>query len=130
MTTVFLTGDRSMNPAVAFPVAAKILGDIAVNNVVARLAGDEAQVVEIVTGDNDGFELVIRMLLEGLGATAQVIPTGVTDDNKPAWDVRHEVVNARCDKVAFVHTDPLGSSIGQSLMRVCGDKVEMPLEIV
>lgn len=126
MTTIFLTGDRSMNPVIAIPAAVQIIGEVAATNAVAKLTEADEH-FEIVTGDNSGFEQAVRLVLEGLGATLEVVPTGTDPDtDKPAWDTRHEVVNARADRVVFVHTDPLASSIGQSLMKVCGDKVEMP----
>lgn len=125
MTTIFLTGDRSMNPLLAVQVAGQLVFEIAASNAIASLAG--AEPIAIATGDNAGFERAVRDVLEGLGATPTVVPTGVNPDtDKPAWDTRHEVVNALADRVVFVHTDPLSSSLGASLMKVCGDKVELP----
>lgn len=125
MTTVFLTGDRSMNPLLAVSVAGQLLAEIGAANAIATLTGNDP--IAIATGDNAGFERAIRDVLEGLGATPTVVPTGTDPDTgKPAWDIRHEVVNALADRVVFIHTDPLSSSLGASLMKVCGDKVELP----
>lgn len=125
MTTVFLTGDRSMNPLIAVSLAGQLIAELGVANAIAELTENEP--FAIVTGDNTGFEQAVRAVLGGLGATPQIIPTGTDPDTgKPAWDTRHEVVNARADRVIFLHTDPLASSLGSSLMKVCGDKVELP----
>lgn len=120
MTNLFLTGDRSMNPMLALPLAASALANFALQGVM------DGESVNVGTGDNGGFEEAVRQYCATLGIPVHVIPTGTDPDTeKPAWDTRHEVVGAWADLVTFAHTDPLGSSIGKSAMKVLGDKVQM-----
>ena len=131
MPKFFITGDRSrrMMP-LEVPLVAGLLAGIMQSNWAAKATGQDEALIEIVTGDNTGVEQVVRDLLETLGATCHVVPTGVDPDTQePAWDVRHEVVNALADKVVFIHTAPLESSIGKSLEQICGDKVEYAIAI-
>jgi len=117
---VFLTGDRSMPEPLALMTAASTIAQVTM-----EAAAAETNVV-FSTGDNGGFEQGVRAILKSLNVDHQVIPTGVNPETKkPAWDTRHEVANAACEKAVFVHTDPLSSSIGSSLMKVMGDKVTM-----
>lgn len=120
MTKVFLTGDRSLPEPLALLAAASAVAQL---NLKAITEGDE---LEIGTGDNVGFEQGVREFLEHLHVPFTTVPTGVDPDTeKPAWDTRHEVVNAGFDKVYLLHGDPLSSSIGASAMKVLGDKVEL-----
>jgi hypothetical protein len=129
---LFITGERSrrMMP-VMMPVVAGMLVQVMQANWIAQATDQPDARIEIVTGDNTGVEQLVRDLLAGLGAPCHVVPTGVDPDTQePAWDTRHEVVNALADHVLFVHTSPLDSSLGKSLLKVCGDKVEFALETV
>lgn len=119
-TTVFVTGDRSMPEPIALAVAGHIVTQLAT---AAALEGGK---VQFATGDNIGFEQGFRAIADAMGLPTQVVPTGVDPDtSKPAWDTRHEVVNAIADRVLLVHTDPLASSIGKSLQRVAPDKLDL-----
>ncbi len=129
---LFITGERSrrMMP-IMMPAALAVITQVMHNNWVAQATGQPEARFDIVTGDNTGVEQLVRDLLNGVGAAYQVVPTGIDPDTQePAWDVRHEVVNALADRVAFIHTSPLESSLGRSLLQACGDKVEFVVETV
>lgn len=115
---IFLTGDRSMLEGVAVLLAASSIAQLGMQ------FATEQDTVELGTGDNAGYEAGVRSVLDALGVSYQVVPTGIDPETgKPAWDTRHEVVNAAYEKVVFCHTDPLASSIGSSAMKILGDKV-------
>src|SRR5690242_11646681 len=115
---IFLTGDRSMPEAVSILFAASSVAQLGIE------FATEQDMAELGTGDNGGFEAGVRSVLDALGVTYQVVPTGIDPETgKPAWDTRHEVINAAYEKVIFCHTDPLASSIGSSAMKILGDKV-------
>ena len=118
---LFLTGDRAMHPELALVIASGVLAREAV------LANQADEKIELIgTGDNDGFESGVRSLCSTLGIACQVVQTGVNPDtSKPAWDTRHELVDAGFEKVVMAHSDPLASSIGSSAMKVLGDKLDI-----
>ena len=121
MTTIYLTGDRSVEPLSAVNVTAAVL-----QLIVER----EGPNVKIITGDAiTGIERAVRYLLP-LGAVLTVAerkPKSATNE-KPDFDEFHTRIKPLVDAVYIVHGDPLVSSIAKSAMRVFpGDIIRFPL---
>jgi len=123
MTRIFLTGDRSLDPAASLVLAASTISQLGLEGAAS------GEPIELVTGDNKGFEQSIRSFCDALKIPYETYPTGVNPDTgKPAWDTRHEMVNLTCDQVIFLHVDPQSSSIGASLFRTVEEgKIVMPV---
>lgn len=125
MTKIFLTGDRSRPAPVAVLFAASTIAQLAIT---AALTPNDPP-LELFTGDNTGFEQGVRDFCASLGIPVTIIPTGTLEGGEPAWDTRHEVVNAATDRIVFVHDSPMHSHVVGSLLRVAGDKVELAMPL-
>jgi hypothetical protein len=103
MSTVFITGDRSLNPVIAAN---------AVLSVISQLLDQEPE-IEIGTGDLEGgVERAVRYFLPN----AIEVKHNITDAGYVDFDERHKRVAGTFDRVVFIHPDPLGSRIGKSLV--------------
>lgn len=103
MTDIFITGDRSVDPLTAIPMVLKALEHSGVQ-----------ESDTLATGSMEfGIERAVRYLLR-----ADQLVYSTNDEGKPDFDGLFEVVAKTFDKVVFVHSDPLASKIGASLVKV------------
>lgn len=120
MTTVYVTGDRSINPLLA------IMGVAALEKALAAKYED----LTIVTGDAPtGVESALEFLHRGSDKLI-IKPRTLKDDGKPDFDAHNkELAASGVDVVAVLHGDPLGSNIVKSIMaNFPEDKVKMVLQ--
>jgi hypothetical protein len=100
--TVFITGDRSLdalNP-----------GFVAVEMLRALAKGED-----IMTGDNGGVEAVVRTLAEQAEFPVIVVASPKNEAGYTDWDARHQGLSDEV-RVLFVHSEPMSSRIGHSLV--------------
>jgi hypothetical protein len=121
MTSIFLTGDRSIPSEIALVLASGAIANLGLQ------AAASAEPVEIWTGDSMGFEAGVREVTEALQIPIQVLGTPLLSDGsgKPDWDQRHRLADNVCDRLVIVHGDPLSSSIGASALKILGDKAQL-----
>ena len=119
---VFITGDRSINPLLGIEAVGSLVSQIGANALV------RGQTITLMTGDNDGVEWIVREFLASLSVKIETLETPKLEDGTPDWDTRSDTLENVCDQVFFVHSDPLASSIGKSLVaHVSEDKLVIPL---
>lgn len=119
MKTIYITGDRSLDPLTAALNAGAML------NMIAEQQGTD---ISVITGDAPtGVENAVRYLF-GASEKLTVVSRKVTDD-KPDHDEFHNRLKASVDEVYILHGAPLDSSITKSAMRVFDpDKVHLPVQ--
>lgn len=108
---VFITGDRSAHPAMFGFAAIELL----------RAVGRGETVV---TGESAGIEDAVRQIAKQADIEIEVaLDPPLGDNGKPDWDVRHKALAAQEDvRFVLIHSDPMDSRIGASLMRCVGDE--------
>lgn len=113
-TKVFITGDRSVDPVTAFGVTLPVL---------AGLVNSFGADVGFATGSmNSGVERAVRYILPGVTE----FPHVNTDEGYIDFDARHKQVIEDADYVVFIHSDPLASRIGKSLVDIVPeDRLQM-----
>lgn len=122
MTTILITGDRSIDPLQAVTGVAMTMKLLALNKIF-----DED--TTIVTGDAPkGVERAVRYLFED--ATNLIIKPRPMTEGKPDHDAyAKELSTAGIDVVYVLHGDPMGSKITTSLFKhFDGDKVKLVLQ--
>jgi len=121
MTTVYLTGDRSIDPLTAANLAAAAIQDL-----VHEAHGD----IEFVTGDApSGIEKAVRYLVPE--ARLSVVTRQLDEDGRPNLDLAHEAIKAEHPGVVpvLLHSAPLDSKIGASAVKVFGEEaVKLPMQ--
>lgn len=106
MTTIFITGDRSVDPLSAVGATVQVVSQLVSE---ANEAGTE---LKFLTGSiPTGIERAVRYLLD-----ADEVPHVNTAEGYIDFDERHDRVAQVADKVVFLHGDPLNSRIGASLV--------------
>lgn len=103
----FITGDRSVHPAMAMGVVAVAM--------LKLLKADPA--TTFATGDNSGVESAVALVGLSTGIDVTVIASPHKEDGSVDWDARHASLFADPDvHVTFVHGEPESSRIGKSLI--------------
>lgn len=123
MKTIYVTGDRSVDPMSAVAGTANLL-----NYILYKEESDGSDIT-FVTGDAPrGIEKAMRYLAEAPGVLT-VYDRKMTDEGRPDFDEFHNRLASSVDAVYILHTAPLESSITKSIMRVFPeDKVHLPLQ--
>lgn len=103
----FITGDRSVHPAMAMgPVAVAML---------KLLKADPA--TTFATGDNTGVESAVALVGLATGIEVTVVASPHKEDGSEDWDARHASLFDDPDvRVTFIHGKPEASRIGKSLI--------------
>lgn len=104
----FITGDRAVPAPYAIPAVAMLMLKIMSDDPGATFA----------TGDNQGVESAVSLVALTAGIELPtVIESPRTEAGKVDWDARHAAVLADPNvKIHFVHSEPLSSHIGASLL--------------
>lgn len=123
MTTVFITGDRSLPVRLAYPLTQMIL---------AKIFAEEAEAIEadtfkLATGDAPtGIERAIRYIVPEHLLT--VVPRGKTPEGYIDWDKGAADACKIADKAVIVHMQPLESRVTQAILaHFDPENVDMPL---
>lgn len=117
MTTVFVTGDRSMSPTTAFGI---------VLPVITKIAHDNPEGVRFVTGDAvTGIERAVRYLLPE--QFVQLVNREVDAEGHVDFDKSSAEAAGIADYAVVIHTDPLNSRLAKSVAKAFA-KVEFPLD--
>jgi hypothetical protein len=121
MTTIYLTGDRAIDPLTAANLAAA-----AINDLVQEAHGD----IEFITGDAPtGIERAVRYLIPE--SRLNVIARNLDEDGRPNLDLAHEAIKSAHPDVVpvLLHTAPLESKIGASAVKIFGEaNVKLPMQ--
>jgi len=110
---IFLTGDRSMDPATSVLAAIAVIQDVQMR---AFDAGET--IIEVATGDLPGFEAAVRYLLPG---SVRIFDAPLLDSGKPDLDARHRAAAVDYDNALVFHTAPMESSIYRSAIGFWSD---------
>lgn len=119
MTTVYLTGDRSMSPMAAVGVT---------NLIIMKLLNDHPEGIVIVTGDSpSGIEKAVRYLIPQ--AALKVFARELDEEGRPDFDGAHKALLSEVDEVVVIHTDPLNSRLTKSVAQTFpAEKVHYPID--
>lgn len=116
MTKIFLTGDRSAPSTIDVALVTSMI-------MLGRLAQDRETV--FLTGDNDGFEAMVRHIAPLCGIPVEVVQTPRDANGHRDWPKLHTLLAQDVDSIVFLHGSPFSSRIGASLFENAGEKVEM-----
>ncbi len=121
MTTVYITGDRSMSPMPAASVVSLVINTILTKH---------PEGIALITGDSpSGIEKAVRYLVPGEALT--VVQRTLDDNNRPDFDAAHKLMIDAVDEVFVIHTDPLNSRLTKSVAQIFPeDKVFYPLDVL
>lgn len=107
--TIYLTGDRALDPLTAVQVVAGALSILTLEN--------KAQPFRVITGDAPtGIERAVRYLIPA--QACKVFEREKLADGKVDFDTQHILIKDDVDTVVFLHSDPLGSTVGKSVAKV------------
>lgn len=125
MATIYITGDRAINPWISVNLAAQVV-QLAIMEV--RKENPE-EVVSLVTGDSPtGIEGALKFLFEN-DSNFTIYPRSQNTEGKWDLDAHNQSLVSSVDKVYLLHSDPLNSSIAKSVMQTFPqEKVVMPLQ--
>lgn len=118
MSRVFITGDRTGCLAYPALVAGQLLQAVA--------AGEQ-----VVTGDNDGVEALVRGIAALGGVPVEVIETPRDASGTADWDRRHRLVILDGEgpaRVVAIHVDPFTSKVVASALQQWGDGLQLVTE--
>lgn len=120
--TIFITGDRSMDPFTAVQIAGVIIGKIHLE------ANAKQESLRFMTGNaKTGIERAVRYLIPE--QVIDIVSYDINADGKPEFDEIHKIIATEIDEVWFLHPDPLSSRIGKSLHQHFSHlKIKMPLQ--
>lgn len=117
MTTVYLTGDRSMSPTLAFGIVVPIIN---------KIVTDNPEGVNFVTGDAvNGVERAVRFLLPE--QFVKVLKRGLDTEGHVDFDTSSAEAAGLADYAVVIHMDPLNSRLAKATMQAFA-KVEFPLD--
>lgn len=117
MTTIFVTGDRSLNPVTAFGIVAPVVN---------KLITDHPEGVRFVTGDAlSGIERAMRYVIPD--HFIHVITRTTDAEGHTDWDASAKEAAGLADMAVVIHTDPLSSRLAKSVTKHF-ENVEFPLE--
>lgn len=117
MTTVFITGDRSMSPAMAFGIVVPVI---------TKIAHDNPEGIRFVTGDAvNGVERAVRYFLPEQFVT--VVSREQNAEGHVDFDKSSAEAAGIADYAVVIHTDPLNSRLAKSVAQAF-TKVEFPLD--
>lgn len=105
MKTVYITGDRSIDPINAVAIAGKAVAQVYAEN--------DGEQVRFVTGTEGGVEEALRFVLADGSVT--IVERPKTDEGYTDWDGFHKKLSLTVDSAVVLHGDPLGSRIGKSV---------------
>lgn len=116
----YITGDRSAHPLTAVQVVAATLANLAMEN--------KGEPFAIVTGNAPtGIESAVRYLVPK--QACKVFERELNAEGKVDFDTQHILIKDDVDEVVFLHTDPLGSTVGKSVAKIFdADKVRYPFQ--
>jgi hypothetical protein len=107
--TLYITGDRAINPLAAVNLVAGALSILTLEN--------KAEPFAIVTGNAPtGVERAVRYLIPA--QAVKVFEREKTAEGKVDFDTQHTLIKDDVDEVIFLHTEPLGSTIGKSVAKI------------
>jgi hypothetical protein len=107
--TFYFTGDRALDPLTAVQVVAGALSIITLEN--------KGVPFRIVTGDAPtGIERAIRYLVPA--QACKVFEREKNAEGKIDFDTQHTLIKDDVDAVIFLHSDPLGSTVGKSVAKI------------
>lgn len=117
MTTVFVTGDRSMSPTMAFGIVVPVI---------TKIAQDNPEGVRFVTGDAvTGIERAVRYFLPEQFVT--VVAREADAEGHVDFDKSSAEAAGVADYAVVIHADPLNSRLAKSVAKAF-TKVEFPLD--
>lgn len=121
MTTIYLTGDRSMAPMPAASV---------VSIVINTLLEKHPEGVALITGDSpSGIEKAVRYLVPSQALS--IVQRTKDENDRPDFDTSHKLMVDSVDEVFVIHTAPLDSRLTKSVAQIFpADKVFYPLDVL
>lgn len=107
--TLYITGDRSVDPLTAVQIVAGSLSILALEN--------KGQPFAIVTGNAPtGIERAVRYLIPA--QAVKVFEREKTAEGKIDFDTQHTLIRDDVDEAIVLHPQPLDSTIGKSVAKI------------